>query len=597
KEKKRHIQQQKEADRLSKEAQARAEEERQRQEVEQRVRDLEKRRRDESAKARKAQEERNRRILEQADRRLEKERQEKLRIEQEQAAKLRAEREARERESREREAKEQARRDQEARKPAKQAPRQRTPRAKQAAPSEPPVAPPPVAPPQKPAGAPSPAAERPAVAMSPLPPAPPPSLPPPLQMPAPPPFPVTAPMANGLVSGSGMPLLDSLQRTPRLESTSPFQAPRSSVPAIHMGEAPPAATTTPAFAQMRARANSGPNLQHPAMLSAPIPAMPPPPPAPVVVDVPPEIDAEIASIVGRVMGSFTLEGDLVGGAEWRASPTAVAADRPLPPALDSNLRRNSMPMNRLAPPEDTAAEIYAAYCALDTFHCDAGTVLPAGRGHGGRHRAADIAQFHGRLTETDVWHTCVGLASANAAHCAVDHAARAVSFARDNARATPPSQLAAVSECAFGAFGLHPPQTGSPLLPGAPVPWAGLAVQPQPASAPSQGTPLPSPFEQQRLGLGFAPPSSLFLGGPGVHGPNAQFAVPLFQPPALRATVQPLSLPVDPQPAFSLSYTSPFLTPDPWSPPKQPNGPAVQLHPLRTHAQPAPASQLRQQPL
>ncbi|KAJ2689798.1 hypothetical protein H4R19_006472 [Coemansia spiralis] len=356
-------------------------------------------------------------------------------------------------------------------------------------------------------------------------------------------------MANGIPTSSGIPLLDSLQRTPRLEPTSPFQAPRPSLPAVHLRDGSPAATGTPAFAQMRARANSGPNLQHPGVLPTAVPTMPVAP-APGVVDVPPEIDAEIASIVGRVMGAFTLEGDLVGGAEWRAGPApelpkslgiglpslAVGAGRPLAAGPDQGHRRNSMPMNHFAPPDSPATA--------------------------------------------------------------------------DDARATPPSRLAAVSENAFCPFGMQPPQTGSPLLPAASIPLGGLAAQPQahPGFAPasSQCISLPSPFEQQqqqqhRMALGFAPPPpppSLFLGAPGVHGSSVPFSVVPFQAPPLRTAVQPLTLPADPQAGYSMSYGPPFLTPDPWSPPKQTNGTAVQpqLHPLHMLARPTSTTQLHQQP-
>ncbi|KAJ1735828.1 Stress response protein nst1 [Coemansia biformis] len=500
KEKKRQIQQQRETERLARETQARAEEERKKEEAERRAHELEKKRREESVKARKAQEERNRRILEQADKRLEKERMEKQRAVQERL----------ERESKEREARELARREQEARKqlkqqqqqlakqqklPKQQAGQQCVAKGKQAAPAPSPLTPS---------------------------------------------IPATAPVANGMAASSGIPLLDSLQRTPRLEPASPFQMPRPALPAIRHREAQGVSPSMPSFSQMRARANSGPSLQQSAVLSAPIAALPP---VPATVDVPPEIDAEIASIVGRVMGSSTLESDLVGGAEWRAGPAdglpkssgamfpqaclsaALAAGGPLSAISDQGLRRNSMPMNRLAsldgltsvddgyggrspPIGDAMADIYAAYCALEKFRCDNGAAPSAGRGHsqhGAYHGAVEIAQIHGRLAPSEVWERCAAFACANATQCSVDPASRTVSFVRaardaspgipsapnprtagmpqrSMAHATPSSQLPAISEGGFGMFSLQTPQGGSPLLSGVSAPLNGLEIHPQSGS-------------------------------------------------------------------------------------------------------------------
>ncbi|KAJ2531542.1 hypothetical protein IWW43_003696 [Coemansia sp. RSA 1935] len=331
---------------------------------------------------------------------------------------------------------------------------------------------------------------------------------------------------------------------------------------------------------MRARANSGPSTQQQQQQQVPGSSfMPPGMSAPRVAgDVPPEIDAEISSIVGRVMGSSTLQGDLIDGTEWRASP----ADRygnlgehphssrsavfglggPLAQLSDQAMRRNSMPLNNRLVPDDCVADtcsrmslgrdedieaIVAAYNVLERFRRDSVGGSTSGLAqYGGYHRAADISHIHGRMSETEVWSRCVAVAQLGSGVCSVDHVTRAVAFARSSAT-TPPGakhspigggvtqsaqQLPAIAEDLFSAFNMQSTQTASPLMANVRAPLAGMAAHAQPCS--------PMMQSQALSGLGSIPAvgaqtfvqqpqrqqqaqsaSSLFMGAMGMHAsPN-----------------------------------------------------------------------------
>ncbi|KAJ1937294.1 hypothetical protein GGF37_005267, partial [Kickxella alabastrina] len=265
---------------------------------------------------------------------------------------------------------------------------------------------------------------------------------------------------------------DNLERhlTSAASPASPlFRAPRPSVPLIYpfdMGNTSPSLSFG---APTRARANSGSNLLH-CMLpgSAPMQA----PAASHAVS--PEIDAEIMSILGRVMGSSTLQDDLIDGAEWRTEPSSGYSQSggrsQLPsaplmapfgignslvaPLSDMTIRRNSVPLNRLVGDSSKPASpdvpgssrfqaplgfesgdiesVHSAYCALERFRRDM-RASPAATGSdlfGGYQSAAELAKMHGKLKEADVWGVCVKHAQSNPSTCRLNHTTRAVSFAR-----------------------------------------------------------------------------------------------------------------------------------------------------------------------
>ncbi|KAJ2823136.1 Stress response protein nst1 [Coemansia erecta] len=588
KEKKRHAQQQKEEERLAREAQARAEEERKRVEAERRTQEAERRRREETERVRKAQEERNRRILEQADRRLERERLEKQRLERE------------EREANALSQKKASR--QKAKAKQRQGPGNKGSMAAEpiASTQQPAVSPVSQAAPIQPQ--PAPVSSQPAVNSTDLPPGSAPAVAFPAS-PAASPVAVTpvTPIASAVshqLAPSSISLLDSLQLqqqlTPTLAPVSAFKTSRPSLPMIHPHEPRNVTPSIPAFPPMRARANSGPSVQQQqASASATAAAfVPPGMSAPQSAgDVPPEIDAAISSIVGRVMGSSTLQYDLTDGTEWRASPTdrtgnnaSVAQPHssrsavfglggPMSLLSDQAMRRNSMPMNRLAADDSSgdarsmcsrapAAKdedmeaIYTAYGALERFRRDKTGASPgiAHAQYGGYHSAADIAQMHGRISEGEVWVRCLAHAQLSPGSCSVDHGARAVAFARcttstgankspnGSGTAQAAQQLPVIVEDLFSAFNMQPSQTASPLLASVRAPLVGMAAHPQPRSPMLQTQTLPGlgPMpataaqsfgqsfaqqqqqqQQQQAGIGYsqAPQGmpSLFMGPLGMH--------------------------------------------------------------------------------
>ncbi|KAJ2737602.1 Stress response protein nst1 [Coemansia sp. Cherry 401B] len=625
KEKKRLLQQQKEEERLAKEAQMRAEEERKRAEAERRAQEQEQKRREEAERARKAQEERNRRILEQADRRIEKERAEKRRLEQEREERQRKEqmqKEQAQKKAAKQKAKAQAKAKQRQESPAKHS---KTPAAEAtlSKPSPPAVA---AAPTVSSQPSLSRAAPEPNAAVSVA-----------IRSPAPAPAPTTAAVSAVVaptVSAApqtptpcSVSLLDSLhQLTPTLAPASAFKSSRPSLPMIHPHEAASAAPSVPTLPPMRARANSGPStqqLQPQLYASAPATASgfaPPGMAMPVAAsDVPPEIDAEISSIVGRVMGSSTLQGDLIDGAEWRAGPTdratngtglahplssrsaAFGLGGPLSLLADQGIRRNSMPLNRLARDDspsgirsqtlpamdDEMLAIYAAYGALEKFKRDQGSVSPAGIAHaqyGGYHSAAEISRMNGRMVEGEVWARCVAFAQTAPSKCCLDHAARAVAFVRSAAATSPlakqspignstpqsAQQLPAIAEDIFSAFNLRTTQAPSPLLASARAPLIGMSTHPQPrspmlpsqalsalASAPGPSVPA-QPFVQPQAGLGYSPvpqgAPSLFMGPLGMHAsPGTTHSQPLHHGSA----PPPFSIPSFQQLPFSAAGLGP----------------------------------------
>ncbi|KAJ2797313.1 Stress response protein nst1, partial [Coemansia guatemalensis] len=618
-EKKRQLQQQKEDGRMAKENQARAEEERRKAEAERRARELEEKRREEALKARKAQEERNRRVLEQADKRLERERMEKLRAEQEaierearEAAELRSRQQAEQKKTpKQQKSKKQKqpaqpkKKEQQSAETISSSPKRRpaAPASSTTAKTTPaytsgtapvavpasetvpaPLSTPVVAPASAPVADPpsrtgfsdSKVAASAAVQLSSMP-----------STPVTPHAPAT-PVRSGVVQNNSIPLLDSLQSTPVLAPASTFMTARPSLPMVHPHEAPSTIPVMPTFPSARSRANSGPSIgQLASSPSAPALAQSAEPVS-ASRDVPPEIDAEITSIVGRVMGTSTLESDLIDGAEWRADPAdryARSAARAAvlgtggPPSLlaDQAARRNSMPVNHHAresgPAEHSGLHmhpspilgeemerIHAAYNALEKFRRDSSALSSSpssvGAMHaqfGGYHSAAEIAQMHGRLKEAEVWSHCIAFARKNATRCCLDHATRAVSFVMGSMsqlaepRSTSLSQLPAIAEDVFSAFNLRAPSNGSPLLTDARTPLSsGLSVYPpshppmlQSQIAPSLAPARPSmaqPFGQHaQPGIGYTPvapraPASLFFGSQPMHSSEQVFSAPPFQP-------------------------------------------------------------------
>ncbi|KAJ2168060.1 hypothetical protein GGH16_003786, partial [Coemansia sp. RSA 560] len=559
-EKKRLAQQQREEQRQQREVQARADEERKRAEAGRRMQEEERKRREETDRVKQAQEERNRRILEQADRRLERER-----LERERQEKLRAERERKDREARQekellqkqeskQKAKAQQKLKQQLKSPSKGSVEQT---AESISSSRQPVVEPISTPKQhvvESQARSKPTPSQPVVASTEL-----------LSSPVPTALHPASPAASHVTAVSAatsamsvtpivstvshppalssISLLDSLQLqqqqlTPTLAPVSAFKTSRPSLPMIHSHEPRSATPSMPTFPPMRARANSGPSTQQQQQQVPGSSFMPPGMSAPRVAgDVPPEIDAEISSIVGRVMGSSTLQGDLIDGTEWRASP----ADRygnlgehphssrsavfglggPLAQLSDQAMRRNSMPLNNRLVPDDCVADtcsrmslgrdedieaIVAAYNVLERFRRDSVGGSTSGLAqYGGYHRAADISHIHGRMSETEVWSRCVAVAQLGSGVCSVDHVTRAVAFARSSAT-TPPGakhspigggvtqsaqQLPAIAEDLFSAFNMQSTQTASPLMANVRAPLAGMAAHAQPCSPMMQSQALP----------------------------------------------------------------------------------------------------------
>ncbi|KAJ2066686.1 hypothetical protein GGH13_005621, partial [Coemansia sp. S155-1] len=411
-----------------------------------------------------AMEERNRRILEQADKRLAKEREERLRAEEQ-----RLEKEAREREERSR--------------------RQR-PQVTQA----PVPAPASVAALTAPASpAPKPTADSLPVAISP------PALTKVLstQLPAPSasvsvttPIAARSPIAlfaagsasdHIFASSPGTPLLDNAMLPTTNRPSPSFMASRPSLPMIHPPELPATSPEAFDFAPTRARANSGSSIRHPAPVSMPPFMSVARTSSPLPNAVPSEFDAEIMSIVGRVMGSCTLQDDLTDGAEWRTEPTdsyldspramlpqpnhtvAFGLSDPLGPLSDLSVRRNSVPVNRARREGGSGGlvsfdangsakqsmsstltggmeGVYSAYCALEKFSRDKRTPSAAGLGQetfGGSHSAAEIAQMHGSMREGSVWGLCASYAKANPTKCRLNHAERSIALVRSLSGASP----------------------------------------------------------------------------------------------------------------------------------------------------------------
>ncbi|KAJ2615518.1 Stress response protein nst1 [Coemansia sp. RSA 1365] len=617
-EKKRQHQQQKEDGRVVKESQARVEEERRKVEAEKRSRELEEKRREEAIKARKAQEERNRRVLEQADKRLERERMEKLRVEQEAIEK--EAREAMELNIRQQEAQKKASKQQRPKKqkqPAQTKQKEQQPIAPiSSTPKRQPALPTPVSatkPTPTHTSGPTPVAVSAPVTASA-------SLSAPVVVPAlasatdlpsqsriadskmpvgavaplssTPSAPVTphAPetlMRSSVVQNNSIPLLDSLHSTPILAPASTFMNARTSLPMVHPHEARSITPVMPVFPSVRARANSGPSIQQ--LASSPS--------APATAqtaksmsasrDVPPEIDAEISSIVGRVMGTSILESDLIDGTEWRADPAdryaesfsrAAVLGMSEPPSLlaDQAGRRNSMPANHHAHESGSAEHngmhmlsspvlgeemerIHTAYNALEKFRRESSALSSSpssiGAMHiqfGGYHSAAEIAQMHGQLKEAEVWSHCVAFAQKNATRCCLDYATRAVSFVMGSMsqlvepRSTSLSQLPAIAEDVFGAFTLQAPLNESPQLADARAPLSSFSAYPPLHSSMLQSQMAPGlapahphmaqPFGQNvQAGIGYTPvaprpPGSLFFGSQSIHGSEQVFSAPPFQP-------------------------------------------------------------------
>ncbi|KAJ2463403.1 hypothetical protein GGI02_005246 [Coemansia sp. RSA 2322] len=195
--------------------------------------------------------------------------------------------------------------------------------------------------------------------------------------------------------------------------------------------------------------------------------------------VPSEFDAEIMSIVGRVMGSCTLQDDLTNGAEWRTEAVDSYMDSPRTmrpqasqPAVfgmgdslgslsDMSVRRNSVPVNRLARDGSSGSVasdvgsrqpmtaslsagmegVSAAYWALEKFRRDKRASSTGHLGQecafGGSHSAAEIAQMHGGMRESSVWGVCASYAQANPGRCRLNHSERSISLARSLAGVSP----------------------------------------------------------------------------------------------------------------------------------------------------------------
>ncbi|KAJ1949842.1 hypothetical protein FBU59_000965, partial [Linderina macrospora] len=517
KEKKRSIQQKKEEERLAREQQQKAELERKKAAEEKRRLEREKKKREEAARVRKVQEERNRKILEQADRRLERERQEKLQREQEQLEKLQREREERERNEKERlERKEKAKAmaiadataaaESEEKRKKGQAEKQKQledeakamaaedatsfvqtqteePAAQLQAAADV------VEPPTQPAASVVPATPVAAVAAVPAAPlaeptvaapVPPEMLGTPLSAILPAAPAMAMPQAvppPGMFSSPRMLPLDVMGRTPAAVAAPSYplaQTPRQLGHSFEpMAPQPQIPYSSPSA---RARANSGSQVfpGTSALLASPVVSSlagagsvsatrtaPPPPPQPT------EYDAEILSIVGKVMGSRTLQDELTDGLEWRAEPDSFmgsSSNGPLagppksslaatfglgsspvagPSIIDHSVRRNSMPMHRASSESRLATlapggtrgglaldvdieAVYSAYCAVEKFQRE-------GKGVSGRNyqSVSEIAQMHGKLGESEVWSICSKYARANPAACMLDHSTRSVMFMRE----------------------------------------------------------------------------------------------------------------------------------------------------------------------
>ncbi|KAJ1942627.1 hypothetical protein EC988_006437, partial [Linderina pennispora] len=257
-----------------------------------------------------------------------------------------------------------------------------------------------------------------------------------------------------------------------------------------------------------------------------------------------EYDAEILSIVGKVMGSRTLQDELTDGLEWRAEPDSFMGGSgrlAAPPksslattfglgsspaagssAIDLSARRNSMPMHRassesriatLAPGGSRASlsldidieAVYKAYCALEKFRRDANSLMGSSY-----HPVSEVAQMHGRLSESEVWGICAKYSRANPSVCMLDHSTHSVMFSGEfpehqaalvsaaataptpvpgatlplhlssalpplgmssgsmsqfgvEPRSTPTSQLSIITEDMLSAFSLQTAQTSSPI--------------------------------------------------------------------------------------------------------------------------------------
>ncbi|KAJ2747873.1 Stress response protein nst1 [Coemansia sp. BCRC 34301] len=530
KEKKRHIQQQKEEERLAKEEQERVEKEQRRAAQQKRVEEQLSKKREEEARARRAMEERNRRILEQADKRLAKEREERLRAEEE-----RLEREACEREERSR--------------------RQRN-LADQPAPhkvQEPVLAPIAVsAPLASPKPAPKPTADIVPATTSPA------HTSTAAQSPVLPSTPVVASIAASLPARSPLALLAISSSTPLLDNAllptvnKPSPIFMTSRPLLPMSRLPEhsAAPSSEAleFVPSRARANSGSSIRHPAPVPMPsFMASVRTPPSPSAM--PSEFDAEIMSIVGRVMGSCTLQDDLIDGAEWRTEPVDSYVDSPramlpqpshaavfglgdsLGPLSDMALRRNSVPVNRLSSEGGNGLAgfdfgsgkqamssaltggmegVYSAYCALEKFSRDKRPPLTAGLGQdmfGGSHSVAEIAQMHGMMRESSVWSLCVSYAQANPSKCRVNHTERTIALARSLSGVSPIAPTVADAQRLVSPASPHYTETPRSTPP------VQLPIMPQFGQLP----------QQTQVGMSYSPvahtsPSSLFFGPLATHG-------------------------------------------------------------------------------
>ncbi|KAJ2494748.1 Stress response protein nst1, partial [Coemansia sp. RSA 2052] len=494
KEKKRHIQQQKEEERLAKEAQERAEKEQRRVTQQKRVEEQLSKKREEETRTRKAMEERNRRILEQADKRLAKEREERLRAEEE-----RLEREVREREERSRRQRNLA-----SQLPSHEVQEPVPTSTSTSAPAPAPVLAPVLAPAPAPITVSAPVSATPvspksasrytvdnvlAAVSSPVQT----SKAAAAQPPGLPSTPVVTSVVASISARSpialfatspGTPLLDNAM-LPTVNRPSPiFMASRPSLPMIHLPEhsAAPPPSEAFGFAPARARANSGSSIRHPAPVPVPsFMATGRTSSSPSVV--PSEFDAEIMSIVGRVMGSCTLQDDLTDGAEWRTEPPAdsyLDSPRDMLPQpshaavfglndslgllSDLSLRRNSVPINRIASEGGNGSSslvgfdvgsgkhsmlstltgsmegVYSAYCALEKFSRDKRVPSAAGLGQdafGRSHSAAEIAQMHGTMRESSVWSLCVSYAQANPSKCRLNHAERTIALTRSLSGVSP----------------------------------------------------------------------------------------------------------------------------------------------------------------
>ncbi|KAJ2459136.1 hypothetical protein GGF42_001655 [Coemansia sp. RSA 2424] len=378
---------------------------------------------------------------------------------------------------------------------------------------------------------------------------------------------------------------------PTVNRPSPiFMASRPSLPMIHLPEhsAAPPPSEAFGFAPARARANSGSSIRHPAPVPVPsFMATGRTSSSPSVV--PSEFDAEIMSIVGRVMGSCTLQDDLTDGAEWRTEPPADSyLDSPrdmlpqpshaalfglndsLGPLSDLSLRRNSVPINRIASEGGNGGGgglvgfdvgsgkhamsstltsgmegVYSAYCALEKFSRDKRVPSAAGLGQdafGGSHSVAEIAQMHGTMRESSVWSLCVSYAQANPSRCRLNHAERTIALARSLSGVSP--TVPAVIDAQRLVSPASPHYTETPRS----TPPVQLPMMPQFGQPP-----------QTQVGMNYSPvahtsPSSLFFGpmatthgsqtpihgsGSGstpIRGPAPSFTLPSFQQSPLGAS-------------------------------------------------------------